>query len=128
MSALSGRVPLSAPQSIAGLLVAMLLATVFTGTIGFATLAGAHHLPWLLAIPFLLAVLVLPLAFAPGPGRWSRRTTRAELGLCVAVDVAALLALLVTAATTWAAPALALFVLQLVAVLAALLRVRIHPR
>ncbi|NQX25965.1 hypothetical protein HQQ81_01185 [Microbacteriaceae bacterium VKM Ac-2854] len=117
MSAVTGRARMTAPQSVAGLVVAMTLATAFTGSIAIATLAGAHHLPWLLAAPFLLAVLILPLAFAPGPGRWGHRTTGGELLLCFAVDAAALLAMVLTAATSSAAPALILGALQIVALL-----------
>lgn len=123
MSAVSGRMSVSAPQSVAGLAVAMVLATAFTATIAVATLAGAHHLPWLLAVPFLLAVLALPLAFAPGPGRWGRRTTRGELALCFGVDAAALLAMLLTAATALPAPAIILGSVQAVVVALFIVRV-----
>ncbi|NQX12584.1 hypothetical protein HQQ80_13165 [Microbacteriaceae bacterium VKM Ac-2855] len=124
MSALTGRAPVSAPQSVAGLLIAMVLTTLFTLSIGVATAAGAHHLPWLLAIPFLLAVLALPLAFAPGPGRWGRRTTRSELVLCFGLEAAAVLAMLATAASGLAAPALLFGAAQMLAVV--IFTARVH--
>lgn len=123
MSAVTGRMRMTAPQSVAGLAIAMALATAFTATIAIATLAGAHHLPWLLATPFLIAVLILPLAFAPGPGRWGRRTTRTELALCILVDAAALLAMLLTAATESALPAVILSTLQFATVIGFAVRV-----